>query len=105
METLGSDERQRLLDDPWAFKDFVIHLHLQSAMFRDHQQTPRSQRQALLHLVHPDTFEKIVSVDHKNKIAAAFEELVENPATRMLTANCRQIRSALWNAHTKTRHS
>ena len=95
---LGSDERQRLLDDPWAFKDFVIHLHLQSAMFRDHQQTPRSQRQALLHLVHPDTFEKIVNVDHKNKIAAAFEELVENPATDV-DRKLQQIRSTLERTH------
>ena len=29
----------------------------------------RIQRQALLHLVHPDTFEYIVNVNHKEKIA------------------------------------
>ena len=76
---LEPDARQRLLDDPWAFKDFVMDLHLQSAMFRDHQNTPRAQRHALLHLVHPDTFEPIVSAIHKDKIAAAFERLVEDP--------------------------
>ena len=67
---LGPDERRRLLDDPWAFKDFVMGLHLRSAMFSDYQNTPRAQRQALLHLVHPDTFERSVNVEHKDKIAA-----------------------------------
>ena len=95
---LGSDERRRLLDDPWAFKDFVMDLHLQSAMLRDYQNTPRIQRQALLHLVHPDTFERIVNVDHKNKIAAAFEELVEDPATDV-DRKLQQIRSTLERTH------
>ena len=91
---LGPDERRRLLDDPWAFKNFVRDLHLRSAMFRDYQNTPRTQRQALLHLVHPDTFETIVNVDHKNKIAATFEELVEDP-TPDVDRKLQQIRSNL----------
>ena len=58
---LGPDECQRLLDDPWAFKDFVMHVDLRSALFRDYPVNPRIQQHALLHLVHPDTFEPIVS--------------------------------------------
>ena len=43
-------DRQRLLDDPWAFKAFVMGLRLQSALFDGSQETPAMQRQALLHL-------------------------------------------------------
>ena len=95
---LGSDERGRLLDDPWAFKDFVMDLHLRSAMFRDYQNTPRTQRQALLHLVHPDTFERIVNVDHKNKIAAQFGGLVEDPVGDV-DRKLHEIRSTLEQTH------
>ena len=95
---VGPDERRRLLDDPWAFKDFVMDLHLRSAMFRDYQNTPRTQRQALLHLVHPDTFERIVNVDHKNKIAAQFEGLVEDPVGDV-DRKLHEIRSALEQTH------
>ena len=35
-----------------------------------------AQQEALLHLVHPDTFEGIVSVDDKEKIATTFADLV-----------------------------
>ncbi len=91
---LGSDERRRLLDDAWAFKGFVMGLHLRSATFSDYQNTPRAQRQALLHLVHPDTFERIVNVDHKDKIAAVFEELVEDPETDV-DRKLQQVRSNL----------
>ena len=95
---LEPDARQRLLDDPWAFKDFVMDLHLQSAMFSDYQNTPRAQRHALLHLVHPDTFEPIVSAIHKDKIAAAFEELVEDPVPDV-DRKLQQIYSALERTH------
>ena len=95
---LGSDERGRLLDDPWAFKDFVMDLHLRSAMFRDYQNTPRTQRQALLHLVHPDTFERIVNVDHKNKIAARFGGLVED-SVGDVDRELHEIRSTLEQTH------
>ena len=91
---LPLDARQRLLDDPWAFKDFLMQLELRSDLLRKRQNTARIQRQALLHLVHPDTFESIVSVDHKAKIAAAFEGLVEDQ-TQDLDRQLREIRSAL----------
>ena len=90
----GSDEPQRLLDDPWAFKDFVMHLDLRSALFRDHPVSPRVQQHALLHLVHPDTFEPIVSANHKERIAAVFEGLVEDPA-QDVDRKLQEIRAAL----------
>jgi 5-methylcytosine-specific restriction enzyme B len=49
---LSSSEQDRLLAAPWAFKEFVFALPIQGA---------QTQRCALLHLVHPDTFESITS--------------------------------------------
>ena len=74
-------ERDRLLDDPWAFKDFVFGLRLRSLLLRDSQNTHRIQQHALLHLVHPDTFEGTVSVAEKNEIAgaAAFAHFINEP--------------------------
>ena len=68
---LQSSERGHVLRDPWTFKDFLMGMRCHSQLLRDNQNTPRIQRQALLHLVHPDTFEGTVSVDHKRDIAGA----------------------------------
>ena len=91
-------DRQRLLGDPWAFKAFVMGLHLQSAMFDDSQEAPAMQRQALLHLVHPDAFEFIMSLNQKNKIASAYESLLENP-DEDVDRNLQLIRTALEGQH------
>ena len=70
-KTLEPSERDRLLDDPWAFKNQVMGMKPDSLLLREKQDTPQAQREALLHLVHPDAFEGTVSVDHKKKIAEA----------------------------------
>ena len=95
---LQPDQRQRRLDDPWAFKDFLMELPLQSELLRNDENKARIQRQVLLHLVHPDTFESIASVDHKAKIAVAFEGLIEDQ-TQDVDRKLRQIRSALERTH------
>ena len=79
----SAGERDRLLGDPWAFGEFVMGVRLRSKLLIDSQNTPRAQRQVLLHLVHPDTFEGIVSVDHKNRIgnAGAFAHYVDEGTT------------------------
>lgn len=65
---LDDAEHARLLRDPWAFKAWVWawvwDVPLQGA---------QSQREALLHIVHPGTFEAIASRDHKLRIANAFK--------------------------------
>ena len=66
-----SEKRQRLLDDPWEFKDFGSRLDLKGALFKEGPNSHRPQREALLHLVFPDTFEGTVSVPQKEQIAAA----------------------------------
>ena len=65
------EEHRRLLNDPWAFKDFVVQLELQGELFRERPYSHWPQLEALLHLVHPDTFEGIVSAEYKEKIAEA----------------------------------
>ena len=89
-----SSERDRLLADPWAFKDFVMALQLQSTLLSNKQNTPNIQRQALLHLVFADTFEAMVNLDHKHRIAKTFEALVTDP-TDDVDQKLVQIRTAL----------
>ena len=62
-------EQDRLLEDPWGFKDFVMSVSLTSFLLRNNPNRTNIQRNALLHLVHPDTFEGIVSVDHKGSVS------------------------------------
>ena len=64
-------EQDQLLEDPWAFKEFVMSIHLKSQLLVNKQNTPRAQRQILLHLVHPDTFAGIVSAEHRGLISNA----------------------------------
>ena len=75
----GPDEQHRLLVDPWEFKGFVMRLNFRSALLQGYPNKPRTQREALLHLAFPDTFEAIVSVDHKEKIAGTFAKFVAAP--------------------------
>lgn len=62
------EQQQERLEDPWAFKEFVWTVPVGSAY---------SQREGLLHLVFPDTFEPIVSHTHKEMIVGAFGGLVK----------------------------
>ena len=90
------DERQRLLDNPWAFKGFAAQLELRGDLFREGPNSHVAQREALLHLLFPDTFEGIVSLDHKEKIAGAnaFAQFV-NEETPDVDRKLAQIRSGL----------
>ena len=68
---LESDERARLLDEPWSFSDFAKGIKFQSQLLGHIPSDTLPQQSALLHLVFPDTFEGIVSVEHKGVIAKA----------------------------------
>ncbi len=63
----GREERDLLLADPWSCKSWLGSLSHGGG---------QSQREALLHLLHPATFEPIVSVSNKRLIAATFSEHV-----------------------------
>ena len=88
-----------LLDDPWAFKDFVMGTWTsRSRLFsvRDYPVNTAQSSAARAHYIssYPDTFEPIVSFNHKEMIAAAFEGLVEDPA-QDLDRKLQEIRAAL----------
>ena len=73
------DEQHSLLADPWGFKGFVMRLNFRSALLQGYPNRPSTQREALLHLAFPDTFEAIVSADHKKKVARTFAKFVAAP--------------------------
>ena len=89
-------ERERLLREPWAFKKFAMEMRFRSRLLRNNQETPRSQKHALLHLVFPNSFEGIVSVEHKEQIASAnaFAHLVIE-GTSDVDRKLEQIRESL----------
>lgn len=64
---LPSDECIRLLADPWGFKEYLWTINLGSAWL---------QRNAILHLLFPDSFERIMSPDHKAAVVAAFADRI-----------------------------
>jgi 5-methylcytosine-specific restriction protein B len=65
---LGDEERAAALSDPWKFKGVLYAIPPEGG---------QSQREALLHLVFPETFEDTVSTDSKAKIATAFGALAD----------------------------
>ncbi len=76
---IAAPVQKDLLEDPWAFKEFLMGIELKGRLFTNRENAPRAQREAILHLVFPDTFEAIVSVDHKAQIAKTFAKGVTTP--------------------------
>ena len=93
---LPVSERERHLQDPWAFKEFASGLSFRGQLLQDRHNTPSAQREALLHLVHPDHFEGTVSVQQKETIAgaSAFAPFLTEPSTDVDT-RLAQIRLGL----------
>ena len=91
----GPPDQGQLLKDPWAFKQF-LQFEPTSKLFDEvvGDGTYRAQREALLHLVFPDTFEAIVSINHKSLISQAFPDLVTEP-TEDVDRTLQQIRRHL----------
>ena len=80
LKDLETVAREQLLNAPWQFKDFAANLDFHSDTLRGcSPATVRAQRDAIFHLVFPDVFEGIVSADHKNRIANAFAQYIEQP--------------------------
>ncbi|HEY3231382.1 MAG TPA: ATP-binding protein, partial [Roseiflexaceae bacterium] len=67
---LPRPERERLLDNPWDFKAMLFQVEISHAY---------AQREAILHLVHPNTFEAIVSREHKQRFVRDFATFVTEP--------------------------
>jgi len=77
--------QEHALEDPWEFKKIVMGVSAPRAS---------SQREAMLHLAFPDTFEPAVSLDHKMEICKAFEPLISVPSDD-LDQKILQVRQAL----------
>ena len=88
------EEQNRLLSDAWGFKDFAMSIDFRSVLLQSAPNIARTQREALLHLVFPDTFEAIVSSDHKRRITDTFDYLVLEP-TDDVDRQLEQIRPVL----------
>jgi 5-methylcytosine-specific restriction protein B len=65
-------ERQEILGDPWRLRDFMDAADDGASL---------AMRHVLLHLLYPDTFERIASGAHKRSIASTFAGLVEDGET------------------------
>ena len=89
-----SNECTHLLDNPWEFKNFLNNITPRSRLLSKGGNRYRMQREAILHLVFPDTFESIISVDAKEKIAGVFAEFVKEP-TNDVDRKIEQIRKGL----------
>ena len=65
---IDSGEQERILADPWEFKRVVHNVPYRSEVLRQTLVNPLAQQEALLHLVFPDTFERIVNPEMKHRI-------------------------------------
>ena len=76
---LSPDRQRATIADPWALKAFAATIQAPAA---------DSARLALLYLSHPDTFEAIVSPDHKGLIVDRFSDVAgdEDDIDRRLLA-------------------
>jgi len=68
---LSDDVRATALSDPWAFRQIAYEIPMHAA---------QSMRETLLHLVHPDAFERITSGRLKERIAKHYRALVVDPS-------------------------
>ena len=92
-------KHKQVIEDPWEFKKFASNFTFQSAtMLNRSHNSVRSQRDALLHLIFPDTFEGIVSIDDKNQITGAFAQCVRE-TTDDVDRKLQQIRRCLEPEH------
>ena len=90
---------ERLLDPEdstaaWEFKDFVLEVDWRGPLRTGPRNSRAVARATLLHLVHGDTFEAMLSVDHKDKIAETFARFVTEP-TEDIDRKLVQVRRGL----------
>ena len=71
-KNLEPSERDRLLEDPWAFKEFLFSRRFESQLLVNNQNTGGLERHLILHLVFPETFEPILQND-KQRITRSAE--------------------------------
>ena len=101
---LESQERDRRLNDPWAFKEFLFTRHFTSQLLVNKQNTGRIEKDILLHIVFPDEFETI-GPTLKQKIANAenFAHFIKEP-TSDVDWKLQQIRRGVEETHRSFEH-
>lgn len=82
---LSEPERDRALADPWLFVELANRIPTGGGTYA---------REALLHIVHPDTFERIFSRGEKWTIAQRFASLVDDESP-VVDVRLAQIRGKL----------
>ena len=92
---LSLEERNRLLEDAWAFKHFLFSRQLTSRMLVNNQDTGQTEKEMLLHIVFPDEFET-VTTSGKERIASAtgFASFITEP-TDDVDWRLQQIRNGI----------
>ena len=77
---LDPDDWEQLLNDPWRFKKFLFGRSFESLLLKPTPNKGQAQRHLLLHILFPDTFERILARD-KGSIckAKAFAPFIESP--------------------------
>lgn len=83
---LSTQERTDTADDPWKLRDFM------GAATDD---SVPGIRHVLLHLLHPDAYERIASGAHKANIASTYASLVPDPEIEDLDERLLAIRMRL----------
>ena len=87
---------QHLIDNPREFKKFAAGFNFHSVTMRDRSHyTVTAQRDALLHLVFPDTFEAMVSAIHKSNLVDRLAFYVTNSSDDDNDAKIEQIRHGI----------
>lgn len=82
---IPDNERERLLTDPWAFKEYLGELPNESPL----------EMCALEHMIFPDTFEPIISMDIKRRIAKTFADVNGVEAEQDVDRKLAHVREAL----------
>jgi 5-methylcytosine-specific restriction protein B len=70
LKELPVPARREVLGDPWRLRDFMDEADDGDTL---------AMRHVLLHLLHPDSFERITSGPHKQSIARTYAGLAEDP--------------------------
>lgn len=89
---LPADERSQALADPWHFKVILFALPVGKAY---------TQREALLHLVHPHTFAAVVSREQKRRLAESYASYITQ-ATDDIDQQLAQIQHNYTQQHGQT---
>jgi len=84
-KALGHEEQTAVITDPWQWKEWLYGLDAGSAI---------TQREALIHLMHPDAFDACVQVEHKKLIVKRWAEHI-TPGTSDLDRQVAQVRAAI----------